>query len=447
MKSNCRNILLALLLAITISSSSSSSEEENTIISRFQQYLKINTAQPNPRYNEAVEFLTSEAKSLSLESQTIEFVTGKPLVLLKWPGTNPDLTSILLYSHTDVVPAEHDKWTHHPFTAHIDSDGRVYARGSQDMKCVGMQYLEAIRRLKSQQPPFQPPRSVYLAFSPDEEIGGHDGAGKFSQSEIFRQLNVAIVLDEGLASPDEHYRAFYAERSPWWMVIKAVGAPGHGAKLYDNTAMENLLKSIESIRRFRASQFDLVKAGLKAEGDVVSVNMAFLKAGTPSPTGFVMNLQPSEAEAGFDIRVPPTADHESLERRIAEEWAPISRNMSFSFKQKVPVHDASGKPVLTKTDSSNPWWVLLENAVQKAGGKLGKPEVFPASTDSRYFRNLGLPAIGFSPMANTPILLHDHNEFLNKDEYLKGIKIYESIIKAYASFDDLGRDGGSRDEL
>lgn len=42
-----------------------------------------------------------------------------------------------------------------------------------------------------------------------------------------------------------------------------------------------------------------------------------------------MNLQPSEAEAGFDIRVPPTADSELLERRIAEEWAPASRNMTF----------------------------------------------------------------------------------------------------------------------
>lgn len=42
-----------------------------------------------------------------------------------------------------------------------------------------------------------------------------------------------------------------------------------------------------------------------------------------------MNLQPSEAEAGFDIRVPPNGDPEALERRIAEEWAPASRNMTF----------------------------------------------------------------------------------------------------------------------
>ncbi|KAK7308341.1 hypothetical protein VNO77_41943 [Canavalia gladiata] len=448
MESSFRILVLTLWLTIAIeigSSSSSSESEESSIISRFQQYLRINTSQPTPRYQEAADFLLSEGKSLSLESQIIEFVAGKPLVLLKWEGTNPHLSSILLYSHTDVVPAEPDKWTHNPFGAHMDSEGRIYARGSQDMKCVGMQYLEAIRRLKAQH--FRPLRSVYVAFSPDEEIGGDDGAGKFVQSEIFEQMNVGVVLDEGSASPDEHYRVFYAERSPWWLVIKAVGAPGHGSKLYDNSAMENLLKSIESVRRFRASQFDLIKAGLKAEGDAVSVNMVFLKAGTPSPTGFVMNLQPSEAEAGFDIRVPPTADTESLERRIAEEWAPSSRNMSFSFIQKIPVQDKFGKPFLSKTDSSNSWWTLLENAVQKAGGKLGKPEIFPASTDSYHFRGCGLLAIGFSPMANTPVLLHDHNEFLNKDVYLKGIEIYESIIKAYASFDDHGKDGGSRDEL
>lgn len=438
-------LLLSVLLLILINHPSEGEAEDAAIISRFQQYLQINTAQPTPQYQQSADFLISQAKFIGLESQSIEFVQNKPLVLLKWPGSDPTLPSILLNSHTDVVPVEHHKWTHHPFGAHVDSHGNIFARGSQDMKCVGMQYLEAIRRLKSSG--FVPLRSVYLSFVPDEEIGGHDGAAKFADSDIFNSMNVGIVLDEGLASPNENYRTFYAERCPWWMVIKATGAPGHGAKLYDNSAMENLLKSIESVRRFRASQFDLVKAGLKAEGEVISVNMVFLKAGTPSPTGFVMNLQPSEAEAGFDIRVPPTADPESLERRIAEEWAPVSRNMTFQFKQQVSIHDKSGRPVVTKTDSSNPWWSLLEEAVRKANGKLGKPEIFPASTDARYFRQLGLPAIGFSPMANTPILLHDHNEFLNQDEYLKGIHIYEAIIKAYASYIEHTSNGSTRDEL
>lgn len=111
------------------------------------------------------------------------------------------------------------------------------------------------------------------------------------------------------------------------------------------------------------------------------------------------------------------------------------------------MYDKFGKPVLTATDSSNPWWTLLEEAVKKVNEKLGRPEIFPASTDARYFRQLGLPAIGFSPMKNTPILLHDHNEFLNQAEYLRGIEIYESIIKAYASFNEHTRDEDRKEEL
>ncbi len=38
--------------------------------------------------------------------------------------------------------------------------------------------------------------------------------------------------------------------------------------------------------------------------------------------------------------------------------------------------------------------------------------IFPAATDSRYLRVAGYPAFGFSPMNNTPVLLHDHDEYL-----------------------------------
>ncbi|XXG57462.1 hypothetical protein AAC387_Pa03g4607 [Persea americana] len=454
-RTSTSHLFLFFLIVFSHPSKSQSLQQQNqeeddssSIISRFQQYLQIDTSHPYPNYSASAQFILSQAKTLNLDSETLEFVPGKPLLLLKWHGKNPSLPSILLNSHTDVVPAEHSKWSHPPFSGHVDSVGNIFARGSQDMKCVGLQYLEAIRRLKRSG--YEPIRTVYLSFVPDEEIGGHDGAERLAEWERFEEMNVGVVLDEGLASTNEAYRVFYAERCPWWLVIRAFGAPGHGSKLYDNSAMENLMKSIESVRRFRAAQFDMVKAGLKAEGEVISVNMAFLKAGTPSPTGFVMNLQPSEAEAGLDIRVPPGADEESLEKRIAEEWAPSSRNMTFKlgqFKQRVSLRDKFGKPELTATDSSNPWWKLLEDAVKRANGKLNKPEIFPASTDGHYFRSRGLPAIGFSPMANTPILLHDHNEFLNQAEYLKGIEMYESIIKAYASYVESTGDKVPKDEL
>jgi len=45
----------------------------------------------------------------------------------------------------------------------------------------------------------------------------------------------------------------------------------------------------------------------------------------------------------------------------------------------------------------------------------------------------GCPAIGFSPMNNTPVLLHDHNEYLNANVFLKGIDIYCQLIQNLAS--------------
>lgn len=53
---------------------------------------------------------------------------------------------------------------------------------------------------------------------------------------------------------------------------------------------------------------------------------------------------------------------------------------------------------------------MFEQAVVAAGGKLAKPEILSSTTDARFMRQMGIPALGFSPMKNTPILLHDHNE-------------------------------------
>lgn len=49
----------------------------------------------------------------------------------------------------------------------------------------------------------------------DEEIGGVDGMRKFVNTEEFKQLNVGISLDEGMASPTDEFPLFYGERCIW----------------------------------------------------------------------------------------------------------------------------------------------------------------------------------------------------------------------------------------
>lgn len=59
-----------------------------------------------------------------------------------------------------------EKWTHDPFKAEMDEHGNIYGRGTQDMKNVGIQYLEAVRKLKNQKKRLL--RTVHMLFVPGE---------------------------------------------------------------------------------------------------------------------------------------------------------------------------------------------------------------------------------------------------------------------------------------
>lgn len=57
------------------------------------------------------------------------------------------------------------------------------------------------------------------------------------------------------------------------------------------------------------------------------------------------------------------------------------------------------------------------------------PVIAPGGTDSRYIRALNIPALGFTPINHTQIRLHDHNEYVNAEIFLKGIQIMKNVIK------------------
>ena len=50
----------------------------------------------------------------------------------------------------------------------------------------------------------------------------------------------------------------------------------------------------------------------------------------------------------------------------------------------------------------DPWFQAFARATDKHELKI-EPRIFPAGTDSRYIREIGIPAFGFSPMNFTPV--------------------------------------------
>lgn len=112
-----------------------------------------------------LDFLRRQAANLQLPLAT--YYPGgptKPIVVITWQGTEPLLPSIVLNSHMDVVPVFEENWSHPPFSANIDAEGRIFARGTQDMKSVGVQHLAAIRALQKEGVTLK--RTVHVMFVP-----------------------------------------------------------------------------------------------------------------------------------------------------------------------------------------------------------------------------------------------------------------------------------------
>jgi len=77
----------------------------------------------------------------------------------------------------------------------------------------------------------------------------------------------------------------------------------------------------------------------------------------------------------------------------------------------------------------NPWYKVFTSTLETMGISL-EPQVFPAATDSRFLRALGIRALGFSPMRNTEILLHENDEYIEECNFLEGIGIYVKLLEA-----------------
>ncbi|KAF9311829.1 adenylate cyclase [Podila horticola] len=400
-----------------------SSTTEHPAVTRFREYLRIKTMQPNPDYEGSNAFLINQANEIGMPYKIVECVKGKPTVIMTFEGSDPSLPTLLLNSHTDVVPVFPEMWTQDAFAAN-KVNGFIYARGSQDMKCVGMSYLEVLRRYRAEGK--KPLRTIHLTWVPGkfthdlEEVGGAEGMKLLVHHESFKALNVAFALDEGIASPKNALKVFYGERMPWWIKVTATGPTGHGSQFIKETAPSKLLKVIEKFMNLRNEQEKLLEIGLHHDGkrytlgDVTTINLTFLQA------GIQFNVIPMEASCGFDIRVSPFFDMKEFQAKL-EGFVASQPGVEMEF---VNGHFDN---TLTAIDESNIWWSVFSDACKSMDVEY-ETEIFPAATDSRYLREVGIPALGVSYLKNTPLLLHDHDERMHEDIFLEGIDFYDTLI-------------------
>ncbi|XP_063729753.1 aminoacylase-1A-like [Symsagittifera roscoffensis] len=248
----------------------------------------------------------------------------------------------------------------------------------------------------------------------------------FSKTDIFKSWNVGFVLDEGLANPGHEFLVFNGERSIRTLFIHFKGNAGHGSRFIKNSVGEKVTKFLQTVYEYRRQQ----ELNLEAGGSCISLGEVSTCNLTGAHGGIAYNVVPAEFELTVDFRLATDVEISDFEAML-DDWVKQSGDdVCWRYRTPNAVLKEHSKSELNA--DTNPFWRSFISACDKLEIET-KVRIFPAAADSRHLRHMGYDCIGFSPINNTPVLLHDHDEFLNKDVYLRGIEIYEEIIKSLSS--------------
>jgi acetylornithine deacetylase/succinyl-diaminopimelate desuccinylase-like protein len=322
------------------------------------------------RYDELNEYLAKEVGDLGLKVQTFrkDQNAGANLVGLH-AGTGGGKT-LLLGGHTDVVPADEAEWiTGNGYEAKI-IDGKLYGRGSADMKGGLAASLVAIRALKEAGVSLR--GDILFVGSVDEEIGGANGMGFLVESG-------SVKADFAINAEQTDLAIMTAYKGNCWV------------------------QTIASI-------------GMTYETDPVlgpsTVNIGLVKGGTAK------NVVPDECTFTLDVRMVPGQTAEDV---LAEVQALLAKMIKRDpqLKAEATFNGRSTKPVVIP--ATEPLVQALLKRGEQITGKPPEMRGFISAGDMWHFQKIGVPGLMFGPgsLAN----IHKANEFALVEELINAAKI------------------------
>jgi acetylornithine deacetylase/succinyl-diaminopimelate desuccinylase-like protein len=197
----------------------------------------------------SADLLAGYFEGSGIDLERYEPEPGRASLVARIEGSNPDAPGLLLMGHTDVVPANADRWRHDPFGGEL-VDGEVWGRGAVDMLNLTASMAVATRRLATSG--FRPEGTLtYLAVA-DEEASGTYGADHLARHEL-DAVGADFVITEsgGIPVPggggELRLPVLVGEKGSCWCTLRITGTPGHASQPY---ATDNaLVTASEVVRR------------------------------------------------------------------------------------------------------------------------------------------------------------------------------------------------------
>jgi len=424
---------LALTAPQSLDWSGLNSDAEKTL----QGYVRINTSNPPGDVTKAAEYLSGILTREGIAVTRYESGAGRSILLARLRGDGTGGKAILLESHMDVVPTDPSRWSHDPFGAEI-ADGKMWGRGTIDMKGIGVSYLYAFIMLHRQHVPLT--RDVLLLFVPDEEIGGAGGA-EWMRQHHFADLDPEYVIDEGgfgsrdLFTPDKLvFGISVAEKRIMWLRLRAEGVAGHGSQPVAENANEHLMRALTRLldAPIAATPFPVVETMKQRIGAPLTKNkfmnaiqqstisLTSLRSGVGDPPR--VNVIPSVAEATIDCRVLPGTS--------PAEWLTLIQSRLADPTIKIEIINQGEDPVVSPQDTT--LYVALERTLKRHyPDAIVTPMTVPYGTDGNGYRAHGVKNYGFFPgivPAASILSMHGDSEFIPLDAIVPAIQImYEAL--------------------
>jgi acetylornithine deacetylase len=207
---------------------------------------------------------------------------------------------VALSGHTDVVPVVGQRWTSDPFVV-TERDGRLYGRGTADMKGFLACVLAAVPAFMQRQLAVP----VHLAFSYDEEIGCLGVRPMIAEfgGRLVKPRMVLVGEPTMMSVVDSH-------KGPvrWHIDIKGRAAHSSMAPLGVNAiaVAGKLLRELADIEH----ELKLRPQDPRFDPPYATLQVTRIDGGTAT------NIVPVSCSMDFDVRAIPGVDITAIDRRI-----------------------------------------------------------------------------------------------------------------------------------
>lgn len=342
------------------------------------------TANNNSELHKIVDYV--EQYFNDFDVHTKRFIKNdKPSIVITSKFTKSP--KILFNGHLDVVPAKENGFK--PY----EKDGKLFARGSSDMKGVVVAMMTAFAELVNSGEDYD----IGLMLTTDEEVGGFDGTGYLVKEQGYS--SEIVFLPDGY---EGNWDICTDEKGIWWIEIEANGKEAHGSRPWmGDNAIERLMNCVLELKASYEEEW-----GIPTESDdwKPSFNIGVIEGGRAA------NSVPEKAKVRIDLRFPEYVD----QSKVLEIVKSITSKYPVKFEKLI-----SAEP--THIDDQNPHLLSWKRIYKEEFAKDAISYRTHGASDGRFFAEKGIPVLSVKPVCSAP---HVDKEWID----LGSLERYKNLI-------------------